>query len=397
MLGDTAVALHINDPRRQQLEGKFVLHPLQNRLLPIIFDSFVDQGLGTGAVKITPAHSAVDWDVGQRHKLEISNVFDEAGKIVTQEFNGIHRLMARRRVIEKLESIGLLRGRKSHAMQIPICSRSGDVVELLLKPQWFLNCKAAAQQAMDAVQSGSLKLIPENNEKIWFNWLENIRDWNISRQLWWGHPIPAYEASGGGRTMWIAAGDEQEARVKAENLLGVGQIKIVPETDVLDTWFSSGIFPLFSLGWPKGDKEFESRFPFPLLETGNDILFFWVARMVMLSLMLTGRLPFEKVVLHGVVCDARGRKMSKSLGNVVAPEDVIFGASVAELAENVLEGNKRGLLSDDEVRASLAGQKKLFPNGIPECGVDALRFTLCSQAIQSEFQLICLSCYFILL
>lgn len=385
MLGDTAVALHTNDPRRQQLEGKFVLHPLQNRLLPIIFDSFVDQGFGTGAVKITPAHSAVDWAVGQNHELEVINVFDEAGNITTKEFNGMPRLMARKRIIEQLDSIGLLRGRKSHAMQIPICSRSGDVVELLLKPQWFLNCKNAAQAAIEAVKNGSLKLIPENNEKIWFNWLENIRDWNISRQLWWGHQIPVYEASGGDKKIWVSAMDEEEAKTKARSLFGVGvDIKVVPETDVLDTWFSSGIFPLFSLGWPKTDKEFENRFPFPLLETGNDILFFWVARMVMLSLMLTGRLPFEKVVLHGVVCDARGRKMSKSLGNVVAPEDVIFGATVAELAENVVEGYKKGLLSDDEVRASLAGQKKLFPNGIPECGVDALRFTLCSQAIQSK-------------
>lgn len=297
VLGDTAVSLHPDDPRRPQLEGKSVWHPFRSRPIPIIFDPFVDPTVGTGAVKISPAHDPVDWEVAQRHKLEAVRAFDESGEIIAPKFKGMQRYEARKAIVNHLRNIGLFRGTQNHAMQIPICSRSGDVVELMLKPQWFLNCKAAAQKAIEAVKSGDLKLEPENYEKVWFNWLENIRDWNVSRQLWWGHRVPAYEVSVSSKNKtWVAAESVEAAKVKAAAMWGVDAESVVaePDPDVLDTWFSSGLFPLYALGWPHCEREFRERFPFSILETGNDIIFFWVARMVMMSVMLTGLLVVKK-------------------------------------------------------------------------------------------------------
>jgi len=290
LLGDTAIALHPEDPRRSRLEGKFAWHPFRSCPIPIIFDPFVDKSFGSGAVKITPAHNRTDWEVGKRHGLDSVQVFDESGTVIVNDFKGVDRFDARQLTLDALQNLGLLRDVQDHSMQLPVCSRSGDVVEVMLKPQWFLNCQSAAEKAIDAVKSGNLKLDPPNYERVWMNWLENIKDWNISRQLWWGHPIPTYQAECGENSKWIAAIDEAQARQKASHIFGVkeDEIKIEKDPDVLDTWFSSSLSPLYSLGWPKDSEEMKERFPFPLLETGHDIIFFWVARMVMMSILLTG-------------------------------------------------------------------------------------------------------------
>ncbi|KAK3731927.1 hypothetical protein RRG08_044987 [Elysia crispata] len=383
MLADTAVAVHPNDPRYAHLVGQQVIHPLdKGRLLPVIADDFVDMSFGTGAVKITPGHDHTDYEVGCRHNLPVINMLADDGTLLPHIplVGGCHRFEARAKVREALCLLGYYYGEKPHPIVLPVCSRSGDVVEPRLKSQWFLDCKNMAKAASQAVSCGDLKILPEYNTKIWHEWLLNTRDWCLSRQLWWGHRIPVYTHPDTGEI--VCAVSEEEAREKLARKTGQNPEDIVvsQDEDVLDTWFSSSLLPFSVFGWPhKQTRDFGEFFPQQLLETGQDILFFWVARMVMLSLELTGKLPFCKVLLHGMMRDAHGRKMSKSLGNVIDPLDVIHGISLQNLHKRLDEGN----LDPSEVSVAKEGQKKDFPNGIPACGSDALRFTLCSYNIKN--------------
>ncbi|CAG4959183.1 unnamed protein product [Parnassius apollo] len=419
MLGDVAVAVHPEDTRYKHLIGKNLVHPILKRKLPVIADEYVDMNFGTGAVKITPAHDPNDYEIGKRHNLPFITIFDDVGNMLDNcgPFSGKKRFHVRREIIKTLEQLKLYKETKDHAMVVPLCSRSKDVVEPMLKPQWYIKCDTMAAEAIKAVKTGELKIIPDVHEKIWYHWMENIRDWCISRQLWWGHRIPAYrvtlpaaESQGEVRAntlsrrrrtrsgrkkcrakprrpppqnttrkeeeRWVSAHSEEEALAKASTKFGVSseQITLKRDDDVLDTWFSSGLFPFSIFGWPDQTDDLKAFYPGSLLETGHDILFFWVARMVFFGQRLLGKLPFKEVYLHPMVRDAHGRKMSKSLGNVIDPVDVVRGVTLEQLHAQLLESN----LDPKEVEKAKLGQKQDYPNGIPECGTDALRFALCA-------------------
>lgn len=386
MLGDTAIAVHPTDARYKHLHGKFVVHPFQDRRIPIILDEMVDPEFGTGCVKITPAHDFNDYEVGKRHSLPFINILNEDGTMNDNAapFTGRLRFDVRVAVIKALQERGLYVEKKDNKMVLPICSRSGNVVEPLIKAQWWVNCQDIAKPALEAVVSGKLDIQPKSSEKEWFRWLENIQDWCISRQLWWGHQVPAYlvKIKGGnpdpsdGKN-YVCGRSIDEARAKASLKypdVSPEDIELERDPDVLDTWFSSGLWPFSVLGWPKKTKDLDLFYPNTLLETGWDILFFWVARMVMLGIKLTGQVPFSKVYCHAVIRDAHGRKMSKSLGNVIDPIHVIEGITLQDLHKTLQESN----LEPKEIARATETQKKDFPRGIIECGTDALRFSLCS-------------------
>ncbi|XP_071096725.1 valine--tRNA ligase-like [Haliotis cracherodii] len=383
MLGDVAVAVHPNDSRYRHLHGCHVRHPVTNQLLPILLDDFVDMEFGTGAVKITPGHDNTDFQVGERHDLDTPTIFTDDGHMVnvTEPFNGMRRFVARHYLAKFLKEKNLFRGEEEHNMTVPVCSRSKDIVEPRLKEQWYVDCHQMAKMAAEVVQSGQLKLIPRSHEKVWLDWLHGIRDWCVSRQLWWGHRIPAYQVTHQGGTFWVSGRTEDEARRKAAKKLAVteGEITLQQDEDVLDTWFSSAIFPFSVHGWPRQNPDLSHFYPTSLMETGSDIIFFWVARMVMMGLKLTNQLPFQEVLLHGILRDSHGRKMSKSLGNVIDPMDVIHGTTLQGLHDQLKKSN----LDPSEVKKAYEGQQKDFPQGIPECGADALRFTLCSYDFKS--------------
>lgn len=335
LFGDTAVAVHPNDERYSHLQSKNprLWHPFRNEIIPLIFDEAADPTIGTGAVKITPAHSKIDYEIAQRHNLPIISVINEDGLISDQftEYAKLPRFHAREKILDSLANMNLFVSKDSHKMDLPICSRSKDVIELLIKPQWFLNCSKMSERAIEVVSNGQLEIHPSKFEHQWKLWLEKSIDWCLSRQLWWGHRIPAYQCEYQNKTKWIAAHNEQMALGKAAKHFGVDElnsknIKIKQDDDVLDTWFSSGILPFTLLGWPKSQNM--HNFPLDLLVSGHDILFFWIARMVLLSTHFMNDVPFQKVLLHGIVCDDRGKKMSKSLGNVVTPEQVINGTTL---------------------------------------------------------------------
>ncbi|CAN7127573.1 unnamed protein product [Brassica rapa subsp. narinosa] len=394
MLGDTAIAVHPDDARYKHLHTKFAMHPFNGRKLPIVCDAdLVDPELGTGCVKITPAHEQKDYELGKLHHLEAINIFTDDGKINKNggsEFEGMQRYVAREAVVEALRSKGLLRGVEEKDMRIGICSRSNDVVEPMLKPQWYVRCSTMGKEALDAAGDGKLEIIPKQYSADWRRWLENVHDWCISRQILWGHRIPAWYATleedqlkkfGTYIDHWVVARNEEEAREEAAvKFAGKKLLDLSQDPDVLDTWFSSGLFPLSALGWPDQTEELKAFYPGSVLETGLDILFFWVARMVMLAMKLSdGVVPFSKVYLHPMVRDAHGRKMSKSLGNGIDPLEVINGESLAGLQTRLKKGN----LDSKELVVAKEGQVKDFPNGIPECGADALRFALVSYTAQS--------------
>lgn len=394
MLGDTAVAVHPADERYKHLHGKFVKHPFCARRLPIVCDEFVEKEFGTGAVKITPAHDPNDYEVGKRHNLPFITIFNEDGNIIGDygEFTGMKRFDCRKRILEKLNELRLYKDTINNPMVVPFCSRSKDVVEPMIKPQWYVKCDEMAANAINAVKQGNLKIIPEQHTKTWYHWLEGIRDWCVSRQLWWGHRIPAYFVTfndpsikagcSGDEEYWIVARTETEALAKASKRFNVNPTKIIlkQDEDVLDTWFSSGLFPFSVFGWPDKTEDVETFYPTTLLETGHDILFFWVARMVFMGQKLLGKLPFKEVYLHPMVRDAHGRKMSKSLGNVIDPIDVINGISLEDLHKQLYNSN----LDPKEIEKAKLGQKQDYPNGIPECGTDALRFALCAYITQGR-------------
>uniref|UniRef100_A0A8D2J1U5 Valine--tRNA ligase, mitochondrial n=1 Tax=Varanus komodoensis TaxID=61221 RepID=A0A8D2J1U5_VARKO len=378
MLGDVAVAVHPEDPRYTHLHGKRLRHPFTGRLLPVITDPLVEQEMGTGAVKVTPAHNYLDHEMACGHGLPCVSV-------IMFFFQGLNRFLAREKVLAALKEKGLYRGAREHPLVLPLCSRSGDVIEILLKSQWFLRCEEMAHKALE-VMFHMLELFWNTGTDT-----PDALDWCISRQLWWGHQIPAYRVSVPGPSpraevsvgeLWVVGRTEAEAQKKAVSMLGKSEedLELVRDADVLDTWFSSGLFPFAALGWPHQTGDLQQFYPNSLLETGSDLLFFWVARMVMLGKQLTGKLPFSQVMLHSMVCDAHGRKMSKSLGNVIDPLDVVRGAPLQVLQENLQKSN----LDPREVAIAMEGQRRNFPQGIPECGADALRFALCSYCAQGD-------------
>ncbi|KAG8045647.1 hypothetical protein GUJ93_ZPchr0008g13403 [Zizania palustris] len=393
MLGDTAIAVHPEDNRYKHLHGRYAIHPFNGRKLKIICDAeLVDPTFGTGAVKITPAHDPNDFEVGKRHNLEFINIFTDDGKINSNggaQFEGLPRFTARVAVIDALKAKGLYKETKKNEMSLGVCSRTNDVVEPMIKPQWFVNCNTMAKAGLDAVRSKRIEIIPQQYEQDWYRWLENIRDWCVSRQLWWGHRVPAWyvtleddkvENLGSDNDRWIVARNETEANLEAQQKYHGKKFHLHQDPDVLDTWFSSGLFPLTVLGWPDDTADLKAFYPTSVLETGLDILFFWVARMVMMGMQLGGDVPFQKVYLHPIIRDAHGRKMSKSLGNVIDPLDVINGKSLEGLLRRLEEGN----LDPNELRIAKEGGEKDFPDGIAECGTDALRFALISYTSQSD-------------
>jgi valyl-tRNA synthetase len=388
MLGDTAVAVHPEDPRYRHLIGRKLIHPFAERDVPIIGDAeLVDMDFGTGAVKVTPAHDPNDYACGRRHGLPEITMLTETGCINEQggpRFEGMMRYVARVEIEKALDDLGLLRGKKRNAMVLGICNRSGDVIEPLLKPQWWVNCKDLAKRSADAVRNGELRIVPDSYTDTWYRWLDGIHDWCVSRQLWWGHRIPAYRVTSpaSAEEVWVVGRSEKEARERAAKKLSIQNpesIDLVQDDDVLDTWFSSGLFPFSVFGWPDNTEDMAAFFPTSVLETGYDILFFWVARMVMMSIGLTGKLPFHTVCLHTMVRDKRGRKMSKSLGNVIDPLYVIDGASLETLTDKIRDSN----LSPAEVAKAIADKEAEFPQGIPVCGADSLRMGLLAYMSQT--------------
>ncbi|ODV92748.1 hypothetical protein CANCADRAFT_1342 [Tortispora caseinolytica NRRL Y-17796] len=388
LFGDTAVAVHPDDPRYKHLHGKYVVHPFVDRKLPIVTDSeAVDMEFGTGAVKITPAHDPNDYATGKRHNLEFINILNDDGTLNSAcgpEWNGMKRFDARVAVIEQLKQKGLFIEQKDNAMSIPLCAKSGDVIEPIMKPQWWVRQKDMADAALEAVRSGKITITPSASEQEFYHWLSNIQDWCISRQLWWGHRCPVYFVDFEGVDQdpndgkwWVSAFSIEEAdEIVQKDFAEAKSCKytLSQDEDVLDTWFSSGLWPFSTLGWPSETSDMKDYYPMNVLETGWDILFFWVARMVMLGIKMTGQVPFTEVFCHSLVRDAQGRKMSKSLGNVIDPLDVIKGISLEALGEQLTKGN----LDAREIAKAKEGQKLSFPKGIPECGTDAMRFALCA-------------------
>lgn len=385
LFGDTGIAVHPDDPRYTHLHGKFAQHPFLDKKIPIVCDSeAVDMEFGTGAVKITPAHDQNDYATGKRHNLEFVNILTDDGFLNENcgpEWKGMKRFDARKKVIEQLKAKGLFVDQKDNEMVIPTCSRSGDVIEPLLKPQWWVSQSAMAKEAIKAVKEGKITITPKPSETEYFHWLENIQDWCISRQLWWGHRCPVYfiniegeENSQNDDKYWVAGRNIEEAEKKATEKFPNAKFTLRQDEDVLDTWFSSGLWPFSTLGWPEKTADMDTFYPFSMLETGWDILFFWVSRMILLGIKMTESVPFREVFCHSLVRDAQGRKMSKSLGNVVDPLDVISGIKLDDLHAKLYNGN----LDAREVERAKAGQKESYPNGIPQCGTDAMRFALCA-------------------
>ncbi len=364
MLGDTAVAVHPDDPRYSGLPGRRIKHPFVDRSFPIIADAIlVDPKFGTGAVKVTPAHDFNDFETGKRHKLEEINILELDGTLNAKagRFAGLDRKEARRAVKKALQELGLARGAKPHTLTLPRCQRSGGVVEPMISTQWFLKMRSMADQALAAVRSGETAIIPAEWTKTYDHFLENIQDWCVSRQLWWGHQIPAWHGPSGA----IVVARERPPELDAS---------FTQDPDVLDTWFSSALWPFSTLGWPEHTPALAKFYPASDLETGYDILFFWVARMMMFGLHFMGKVPFHRVLLSGLIVDETGDKMSKVKGNVIDPLDLVRGATFADMVEKSLPGAPPG--------EALAKFKKAYPSaaamggGFPAFGADAVRFTL---------------------
>jgi valyl-tRNA synthetase len=357
MLGDTAVAVHPDDERYRALIGEMVRLPLTDRLIPVVADPIlVDPAFGTGVVKITPAHDKNDYEAGKRHNLAQIQVIDTAGRMSAsagKEFEGLDRFDARKKVIAQLGDEGLLREVKDYANSVGHCAKCDTVVEPMVSVQWFVKIEPLAGPAMDAVRSGDIALVPSSWDSTYFNWMENIHDWCISRQLWWGHRIPAF---------YCDCGEIIVTESNPETCPKCGSAKLRQETDVLDTWFSSALWPFSTMGWPEKTKDYEAFYPTDTLVTGFDILFFWVARMIMMGLRFTGKAPFSQVFLHGLVRDEHGQKMSKSKGNVIDPLEVIdeYGADAVRFTLAILTSGRDIPLARNRMQGYSAFANKIW-------------------------------------
>jgi valyl-tRNA synthetase len=368
MLGDVAVAVNPKDERYSAFVGKQVTLPLTGRKIPVIADDYVDREFGTGCVKITPAHDFNDYAVAQRHKLPMIAILTLEAKVTGgTAYDGLDRFAARKKVLADLQEKSLLVSEKPYKLRVPRSGRTGVIVEPMLTDQWFVKMEGMAKQGLGAVKNGEVKFFPEHWTSTYNHWLENIQDWCISRQLWWGHQIPAWYDDEG--KIYVAR-TEEEALKKANGK------KLKRDEDVFDTWFSSQLVPFTSLGWPEKTKDLETYLPSSVLVTGNDIIFFWVARMIMASLHFTGKVPFHHVYINAIVRDAEGQKMSKSKGNTLDPLDLIDGIDFGSLVNK----STSGLLLAEHKKKAEKYVKNHFPNGIPAFGADALRFTFASLA-----------------